>query len=81
MDSDIHPIKLTKNLREKHVNLLVTSNENTNHYILIKDFIKFCYTITKFHGKKHFCMKCIQHFSTEKIWQSHIPECMAINNV
>ena len=86
--NDIHPIKLTKHLRDKHINLLVTSNNDStpssntmHHYIWIKDFNKLCSNITKFRGKKHFCMQCIQHFTTEEILQKHIPECMAINNV
>ena len=75
----IFPIWLTKKLSDKHANLLVTSNEETNHYVLIKDFNKLCYNVTKIKRKQHFCMQCIQHFTTEEILQKHIPECTIIN--
>ena len=32
-DSNIYPIQTTKSTAEKHVDLLVTSNSETNHYI------------------------------------------------
>ena len=88
--NDIHPIKLTKNVRDMHthmhmhINLLVTSNDEINsshHYVWIRDFNKLCCGVTKHTSKKHFCMQCIQHFSSEEILQQHIPDCMAINNI
>ena len=80
---EIHPIKLTKNLRDKHINLLVTSKEETApssnwssyHYVWIKDFNKLCSKITKNTSKKHFCMQCIQHFTTEEILQKQYSSC------
>ena len=37
-DSDIYPIRLTQSTASKHVDLLVTSNSETNHYVWIKNF-------------------------------------------
>ena len=42
-----------------------------NHYVLIKDFNKFMYNQTKHKDKKHFCMYCLQNFTTEKIIKSN----------
>ena len=77
--ADIHPLSLTKLTGRKHVDLLVTSDATTNHYVLIKDFNKLCYNVTKHKGKKYFCKNCIQHFSSEEILERHKPNCMLVN--
>jgi len=77
--ADIFPILLTKLTDVKHINLLVTSNATINHYVLIKDFNRLCSNVTKHDGKKHFCMNCIQHFSSKDILESHKPNCMLVN--
>ena len=41
-DSNIYPIQTTQSTAEKHVDLLVTSNSETNHYIWIKNFNRLC---------------------------------------
>ena len=33
-NSDIYPIRVTRSVAEKHVDLLITSNAETNHYVL-----------------------------------------------
>ena len=37
---------------EKHVDLLLIGEEQTSHYVLIKDFNTFMYGHTLHHGKK-----------------------------
>ena len=76
---DVYPILITKTHSKKHVDLLYTENEETNHYVLIKNFNKLNFKITKHNKKQHFCRYCIQHFSSEKILQEHIPNCMTMN--
>ena len=44
--------------------LLITENEK-KHYVLIKEFNKFMYNQTKHKERKHFCMYCLQCFSSE----------------
>ena len=61
------PFKLRQSTAEKHVDLLVTSNSETNHYIWIKNFNRLCYNVTKHKEKKFFCKHCIQHFASESI--------------
>src|SRR5467141_709955 len=51
---DIYPLSYSKESPgRKTVNLLLTSNEETNHYVWIKDFDKLCSKITKEHRKKY----------------------------
>ena len=45
--SDIYPIRITKSTASKHIDLLVTTNSKTNHYVWIRDFNKLCYNKTK----------------------------------
>src|SRR6266536_194432 len=79
--TDIFPIKLCKEKYDKHVDLLYTKNEETDHYVLITDFDKLNFKITKHNKKQHFCKYCIQHFTTEEILKKHMDNCIAINGV
>ena len=49
---------------------LITQTEN-QHYVLIKDINKLMYNQTKHKCKKHFCMHCLQCFSSEDISNNH----------
>ena len=58
--------------------LLITENEN-KHYVLIKDFNKFMYNQTKHKERKNFCMYCLQCFSSEQVLTDHKEICIQIN--
>ena len=61
-DKQPYPIFGSKEKYDKEMNLLlITENEN-KHYVLIKDFNKFMYNQTKHRERKHFCMYCLQCF-------------------
>ncbi len=60
---------------EKEVNLLYWNT----HYALIKDFGRFMFDLTKNRNKKWFCMKCLNHFSTEERLLRHKPTCSKEN--
>ena len=47
--------------------------------MLIKDFNRMMYNKTKHKEKKHFCMYCLQNFSTEQILLKHKDNCMVVN--
>ena len=61
------------------INLLLISNDNNQHYVYIKDFNRFMTNISKHKGKKHFCMSCLQHFSSEEILNEHRASCLKVN--
>ena len=50
-----------------------------NHYVLIKDFNRFMYNQTKHKDRKHFCMHCLQCFSSERILMNHKENCIQVN--
>ena len=74
-----YPIYVSKERNEDFFNLLlITENEN-KHYVLIKDFNRFMRNQTKHNEKKHFCMYCLQCFSSERVLTNHKENCIQIN--
>ena len=64
---------------EDELNLFLINEGEKKHYVLIKDFNRMMFTKTKNKNKKHFCMYCLQCFSTEEILTRHRTNCMVIN--
>ena len=78
-DKEPYPIYVSKEKYEDNMKLLlVTKNEN-KHYVLIKDFNKFMYNQTKHKDRKHFCMHCLQCFSSERVLNNHKDNCIQVN--
>ena len=50
--------------------LLITENED-KHYVLIKDFNKFMFNQLKHKERKQFCMFCLQCSSSEHVLTNH----------
>ncbi|XP_068728071.1 uncharacterized protein [Montipora capricornis] len=78
-DKQPYPIYVSKEKYEDHLNmLLITENEN-KHYVLIKDFDKLLYNQKKHKERKHFCMYCLQCFSSERVLTNHKENCIQVN--
>ena len=78
-DRQPYPIYVSKEKYEDCMNLLlITENEN-KHYVLIKDFNKLMYNQTKHKERKHFCMHCLQCFSSERVLSNHKENCIQVN--
>lgn len=73
------PVYVSKEKYENTMNLLLIADDEKTHYVLIKDFNRFMYNQTKHKSKKHFCMFCLQHFTSEEILNKHKENCIAIN--
>ena len=74
-----YPIHVSKEKYENHMELLlITENEN-KHYVLIEDFNIFMYNQTKHKESKHFCMHCLQCFSSEIVLNNHKDNCIQVN--
>ena len=70
---------MSKEKYDRQMNLLlITENEN-KHYVLIKDFNKFMFNQTKHKERKHFCMYCLQCFSSERVLNNHKDNCIQVN--
>ena len=77
-DKQIFPLYISKEKNEKHMELLlITENEN-KHYVLIKDFNKLMFRQTKHEHRKHFCMYYLQ-CRREDVLTEHKNNCISIN--
>ena len=74
-----YPIYVSKEKYEDCINLLLITEEKNKHYVLIEDFNRFMYNQTKHKESKHFCMHCLQCFSSERVLNDHKDNCITVN--
>ena len=74
-----YPIYVSKEKNQDCMNLLLITEDENKHYVLIKNFNKFMYDTTKHKDKKHFCMHCLQCFSSERVLADHHENCIQLN--
>ena len=58
-------VYISKEKYENHTDLLLITEETKAHYVLIKNFERFMFHQTKHNEKEHFCIYCLQCFSSE----------------
>ena len=73
------PIHISKETFEGQMNLLLITKDGKKHYVLIKDFNTFMYNQSKHKERKHFCMYCLQCFSSERILANDVNNYLTIN--
>ena len=73
------PIFISKEKFTDHMELLLITEGENKHYVLIKDFNKLMFNQTKHEHRKHFCMHCLQCFSREDVLTEHKNNCISIN--
>ena len=73
------PIHISKETFEDQLNLLLITKDEKKHYVLLKDFNAFMYNQSKHKERKHFCMYCLQCFSSERVLANHVNNCLTIN--
>ena len=73
------PIYISKEKYQDHMELLLITEGENKHYVLIKEFNKFMFRQNKHEHKKHFCMYCLQCFSREDVLTEHKNNCISIN--
>ena len=80
-ENKIFPLYVSKIFNEQVLNVSLISNEENSHYVFIKDFNKLMYSTvkTKNAHKKHFCMSCLQNFTTKEVLNNHRETCILIN--
>ena len=76
-DKKFHPLKKLKNFNRKyHIDLLLISNETTNHYCLINNFSRLISSSTsKNEHKKYFCRNCLQGYYSKEALAKHCTYC------
>ena len=79
-DGQPFPIHISKETFEDQMNLLLITKDEKKHYVLIKDFNAFMYNQSKHKERKHFCMYCLQCFSSQRVLVKHVNNCLTINS-
>ena len=82
-DEYVFPIRNSKTEYGDTLNVLLiereTEKEYKQHYVYIKDFNRLNYNVTKSHHRKHFCLHCLQPFTSEDRLEAHKRDCLIIN--
>ena len=74
-----YPIYVSEEKYNNEMDLLLITEEENKHYVLIKDFDRFMSHQTKHKEKKHFCKRCLQGFSSERVLNDHKDICIILN--
>ena len=74
-----YPIFVSKEKYDRQMNLLLITEDENKHYVLIEDFNTFMFNKTKHKERKHFCMHCLQCFSSEEVLSTHKDNCIQVN--
>ena len=82
----IYPVRISQGSYDDLINLLYIEGKNeldeeTTHYVYIKDFSRLMHNFTKHKGKKHFCMYCLQCFYSNESLAKHRVNCRVMNGV
>ena len=71
----VYPLRISKK-NEQVINLLLIANEETNHFCWIKNMSRLIYgDVSKHHGKRYFCYRCLNSFRSEKSLDKHTEYC------
>ena len=78
-ENKVYPLYISKKSQTQTLNLLLITQENKSHYVLLKDWNRLMYSKTKDQHKKHHCMSCLQSFTKEEMLNQHKKQCLLIN--
>jgi len=68
----VYPLKVTKIVKERHVNLLLTEKDGQHHYSTIKDFSRLVRSQVSRREHQHFfCYSCMHGFISKNLLKSH----------
>ncbi|GBN71052.1 hypothetical protein AVEN_232186-1, partial [Araneus ventricosus] len=74
-EREVFLLKITSVGKEKHINLLLISDGDKQHYTLIKNLNYLLNDLTKHNGKKFYCNICLHRFCTEEGLHNHQLDC------
>ena len=78
-EKKIFPLYISKKSYNQTLNLLLITEKDNSHSVFIKDFNRLMFSRTKHKGKKHYCMSCLQSYTTEEMLSNHKKQCLLIN--
>ena len=76
-EGDVYPLRLSKSESEQTINLLLISDEEKQHYCLIKSLSRLLLSQMSKHGHTNsFCLNCLNHFPNEEKLKIHEEYCL-----
>ena len=78
-ENKAYPLNISKRSYNQTLNLLLITGKDKSHHVFIKDFNRLMFSGTKHKDKKHYCMSCLQNFTTEEIVSNHKKKCLLIS--
>lgn len=70
------PLRITKDEKDRHIDLLYIKTSKTEHYCWIKDLWRLVgRQLTKDHKKRYICKRCLNHFNSEEVLNDHMIDC------
>ena len=76
-EGDVYPLRLSKSESEQTINLLLISDEEKQHYCLIKRLSRLLSSQMSKHGHTNsFCLNCLNHFPNEEKLKIHEEYCL-----
>ena len=74
-EDGVYPLRISKRVNQV-INLLLISNEETNHYCWIKNMSRLLSSQVNNHQHAiHICYRCLNSFQSEKSLEKHIEYC------
>ena len=73
------PVYVSKKKYGDCMNLLMIHEDNKSHNVYVKDFNRLMFNVNKHCEKKWFCMRCLQHFSSEIVLEKYKDDCLVVN--
>ena len=75
-EGDVYPLKISKKRGGHVINLLIISNDETNHYCWIKNMSKLLSSQVNNHQHvRIFCYRCINSFQSKASLEKHLEYC------
>ena len=78
-DKIVCPVYVSKKKYGDCMNLVINHEDDESHDVYVKDFNRLMFNASKHKDKKWFCMRCLQHFSSEIILEKHKDDCVVVN--
>ena len=70
-----YPLRVAKDIKEQHVNLLLIKEGEKGHYCLIRNFSALMNKRTKAKRKHYFCYNCLHGFTKQSLLDNHVQLC------
>ena len=70
-----YPLRITRDIKDQHINLLLIKDGEKSHYCLIRNFSRLMSHRTAHKGTQYFCYNCLHAFTTQRRLDKHMPLC------